>query len=99
QLQESLNIIWGVQLRPDLTWKYSLVRRLYCFVLVIVGGVVLLLSQIAAAYLAAATAYLQELFVSPPWVWQCLNFAVSVGFTSLLFAVVFFAVPDAEIHW
>jgi membrane protein len=44
QLQQALNVVWGVQTRPDVSWRQTVKNRLWSFAMVLVIGFLLLVS-------------------------------------------------------
>jgi membrane protein len=97
QLKESLNTIWNVQQRPGSTlWNFV---RSYVISLgaVISLGFLLLVSLVITALLAAAGKYWGS--QTPTTVLQVLNFVISFGFITLLFAMMFKWLPDAHVRW
>jgi membrane protein len=97
QLKESLNTIWNVQQRPGSTlWNFV---RSYVISLaaVISLGFLLLVSLVITALLAAAGKYWGS--EMPTTVLQSLNFVISFGFITLLFAMMFKWLPDTHVRW
>jgi membrane protein len=86
QLTTSLNIIWGASPRPF--WR----RRLVALFSVLTLAILFILS-IALSALAAI-----------PWpgqgtvIWQWLNFSVGLGITTLLFWLLYHAIPNVTVH-
>lgn len=103
ELQNSLNRIWNVQPKPltglGAQLKRLLVRRLLSFGMILGIGFVLLVSLILNALFAVVKEYLAALLTLPPFVLQLINFAISFGITTLLFALMFKILPDVENAW
>jgi membrane protein len=100
QLKLSLNDIWKIKPNPDAKiWKVVLDRVLsFAFVLVI--GFLLLVSFIITAAINALNDYIDN--VLPDilvYVTYALDFALSIGIISVLFALMFKYLPDAKIKW
>lgn len=99
QLQDALNTVWNVKAKPN-TGIWTFIRkRLLSFGMVLVIGFLLLVSLILSAILAG----INKLEINPlpgfTSLWQFLNFGISFGFISLLFALIYKYLPDAKIRW
>lgn len=100
QLKVSINEIWNIEPKPKVkVWKVVTDRALsLAFILVI--GFLLLISFIITAALSILTDYIRE--VLPElllYVAYTLDFFLSMGLISLLFALMFKYLPDAKIPW
>lgn len=103
ELQNSLDMIWGVKPRPIKKFteriKRFAVNRLLSFSLVLGIGFLLLASLVLSAILTAFGEYLSDIW-SVPSIWlQALNFVISFGIITLLFATIFKILPDVKIAW
>jgi membrane protein len=102
ELQDSLNTVWGLRLKPGGTIRSILRTRLLSFAMVVSIGFILLVSLVVSAALSALSAYLDRLWPGPPlvgYLLQALNLIVSFGITTLLFALIYRVLPDARIAW
>jgi len=97
ELQTALNAIWRVKARPGSGVKKMLFRRLVSFGLVIGVGFVLLVSLVVSAGLAALDRYVGNAFPVIEVVWTGLNVLVSLGVITLLFAMIYQFLPDADL--
>jgi membrane protein len=97
QLQDALNTIWEVKAKPDRGILWILRERFLSFTLVLGIGFLLLISLVISTALNA----LGDNFIdsAPDLVLQLVNFVVSFGFITLLFALIFKVLPDARIRW
>ncbi|MGH8022593.1 MAG: YihY/virulence factor BrkB family protein [Limisphaerales bacterium] len=96
QLQDSLNAIWNVRLKSSGIRSF-LRYRLVSFVALLAIGFLLLVSLIVSATLDAAAAWMTgntHLFL-----WRIIDFFVSLGIITLLFAMIFKWLPDVKISW
>jgi membrane protein len=99
QLQDALNSVWGVRRRAGRGLRNFIKARLLSFALLAGIGFLLLVSPILDAGLSGLGKFM---FGSPPAqeiVWQGVNFVVSFGVITLLFAMLFKVLPDAKIAW
>jgi membrane protein len=100
QLQISLNQIWEVKVTAKKMWLKNLKDRLFSFGLIISIGFLLLISLLLTAALSAfgdwIKAHLPDFML---YVFFLLNFIISFGIISVLFALMFKILPDAVIRW
>jgi membrane protein len=99
QLQDSLNVIWEVQPRPDLGIKGVLRTRLLSFLLILGIGVLLLLFLIASAIIAGFSEIIGDLFPGAAIVIFLANLLLTFAVVTLLFAMMYKVLPDAKIQW
>ena len=99
QLQQSLNLIWKVKLKPT-TGVWAIVRqRLLSFSMVLVIAFLLLVSLVLGAAISALGTFLGSRLPGGEAFWQVLNAVISFGVTSLLFAAIFKILPDIKLGW
>ena len=97
QLKDALNTVWEVQEQPGQgVWQFM--RSYVVSLAAVLGlGFLLLVSLVVTAGLAAvgkyAAPYMQE------WVLHLISILVSLSVISLLFAMMFKWLPDAEVNW
>lgn len=102
QLQKSLNKIWEVQPKPGngiKGIKHFLRKRFLSFSMVLVIAFLLLVSLVISTMLVILGNYLRDLIPGFTYLWQLLNFLISFGIVTLLFAMIFKILPDAKIAW
>lgn len=99
QLKDAMNTIWGIKVKPGGGVKTFVRKRLLAFSLVLVIGFLLLVSLVLSAAVAAATKWLGDAMPMPGHVFGVLSFVISVGVVTLLFAMIFKILPDAEVRW
>jgi membrane protein len=99
QLQDSLNTIWEVAPKPGRGIKGIIKDRILSFGMVLGIGFLLLVSLILSAVLAALGNYLGGMMPGLQFLWSILNFLLSFGVISLLFALMFKFLPDVKITW
>jgi membrane protein len=97
QLKDAMNTVWDVETPPGAgVWRFI---RTYLFSLagVLALGFLLLISMLVSTMLAAAGKYLAPYL--PEALMQIVGFAVSFVVISLLFAMMFKWMPDADVQW
>ncbi|MEB3830340.1 YihY/virulence factor BrkB family protein [Phormidium sp. CCY1219] len=99
QLQDALNTIWDVKPKPDEGVKKLLKTRVLSFAMVVAIGFLLLASLVVSAALAAIGKYFDNLVPELMFLWQTLNFVISLGVITLLFAMIYKVLPDVKIAW
>lgn len=99
QLQDSLNTIWEVAPKPGRGIKGIVKDRILSFGMVLGIGFLLLVSLILSTVLAALGNYLGGMMPGLQFVWSILNFSLSFGVITLLFALMFKFLPDVKITW
>lgn len=99
QLQDSLNVIWKAKPKVTSGLLAFLRQRFLSFTMVLGIGFLLLVSLVLSAALAVVGKYLGD-FV-PGWVilGHLINILVSVGFITVLFAMIYKLLPDTPIAW
>lgn len=99
ELQDSLNTIWGVELKPRTGIKATIRERFLSFGMILVIGFLLLVSLILGAVISALGNVFSGLLPGMEFLWQVVNFVVSFGVTTLLFALIYKVLPDAKFAW
>lgn len=99
-LQSSLNHIWRVEPNPRGGLLAGFLRdRVLSFALVLTVGFLLLVSLVASAMIAALSEHLKGRLPEMAWLWQTLDLAISFGFVTFLFMMIYRFLPDAELTW
>jgi membrane protein len=99
QLQDSLNEIWEVKPKPGQGIWGFIRHRLLSFAMLMGIAFLLLTSLLLSAGLSATGKYFSNYFGGMTAIFQVLHFALSFGILTLLFALMFKYVPDAEVSW
>jgi membrane protein len=99
ELQDSLNTIWEVAPKPGQGVKAVVKQRFTSFAMVLGIGFLLLVSLGLSTALAAVGGYLGQLLPNLDIVVRLLNFAISFGVITLLFAMIYRILPDVKIAW
>lgn len=98
-LQDALNTMWEVAPKPKQGILGFIKSRFFSFAMVIVVGFLLLVSLVISAALVALNEWSLALLPGFEVVFQILNVITSFLVITLLFALLFKYVPDAEIKW
>ncbi|MDJ0736495.1 MAG: YihY/virulence factor BrkB family protein [Nostocaceae cyanobacterium] len=99
QLQEALNSVWEVKAKPKQGIMNFVRKRILSFSAVLGIGFLLLVSLIISAGLSALNQYVSGLIPGLEIIWQLLNFLISFGIVTLLFALIYKFLPDVKIQW
>jgi len=99
-MQLSLNDIWDIRQDPESNILKLLIDRTVSFGFVLVIGFLLLISFVVSALLTALSGFLATIW-EPAYVMaaQILDYTISIGVISLLFALMFRYLPDARVTW
>src|SRR5437764_5466090 len=99
QLQDALNTIWKVNAKPGGgIWK--LIRDRFLSLTMVLGiGFLLLISMVLTTALTAVTGAMGNRLPISEGLMHVLNFVVSFGVITLLFAMIFKVLPDVKVKW
>lgn len=99
-IQDSINKIWGLKPKPKKGWLKMLRNRFLSFSVIASLGFLLLvslgISAIIEALMNRFTAKYPDVAVIIVYI---VNLLLTLGITSLIFAVIFRVLPDADIKW
>lgn len=99
QLQGAMNEIWRVKAKPGNAIGKFLKQRLVALTIVVGIAFLLLVSLTLSALLAGLQNYLDSVLPGSVTLWRILNVVLSLGISTVLFALIFRIVPDAVIAW
>jgi membrane protein len=100
QLQYALNRVWRVKAAPRAQLIMTFIKqRLLSFALVLSVGFLLMVSLVISAVLATLHMYLDERVDTVAFLWSGLDLAISFSLATVLIAMMFKYLPDAEIEW
>lgn len=99
QLKNGLNLVWGIESDPDEGVAGVIRDRLLAILMVMGIGFLLLLSLAVSAVLAALNDFLSEMIPIVGGFLPLLDFFVTLAIITLLFAIIFKTLPDAELVW
>jgi membrane protein len=99
ELQDTLNEMWGVD-KKETSGVFGFIRaRLLSFAMIGVIAFLLLVSLVVSAGLAAAGAFAKDRLPAGEALFHAVNFVVSFGVITFLFAAIFKILPDAKVPW
>ena len=100
QLQQILNKMWEVKPHPKQKILKLIRDRVFSFGLILAVGFLLLVSLVVSAALSAISVWASGYFTeSLKILFSILDFIVSLGVVTLLFASIYKFLPDAKISW
>lgn len=99
ELQAALNTVWDVAPKPGRGIWGVVKDRFFSFTLVVGVAFLLLVSLIVSAALTWAGQFFTHALPGGAVVWQVLNFCISFGVVTALFALMFKTLPDVRIEW
>lgn len=99
QLQDALNTVWSVRRMPGRGLRNFVTDRLLSFALIVGIGFLLIVSLILSAALSALGKFMAGRLPAQESLWQALNFLISFGVITFLFALIFKVLPDVRIAW
>jgi membrane protein len=97
ELQHALNTIFQVKTDPQSSITALLKRRVLSFGLAITMGFLLVVSLAVSAALSAVSTLLHA--ESAAMIWQAVDMLLSVGSITLLFALIYWFLPDVKLRW
>lgn len=98
-LQDALNTIWRSPPYTGESWQEMVKRRLFSFGTVLATGFIMLVSLTLSASLTWLGENASHLITWPPGVWETLNFLLTFGVITFLFAIIFKLLPDVIVRW
>ena len=103
ELTDALNTIWRVQGDPrqsGIASLFSMIKmRTLAFVMVLGAGFLLLMLVFVSTWIAAVEKFFRELLPMPPSVLDGVNFLLSFFVMTVIFAVIYKALPNVRLKW
>lgn len=100
EIQDSINTIWKLRVRPKKSWFIMLRTRLLSFSLVVGLGFLLMVSLIINSLVEGLMDRLTQIFPDMTVIFvYVVNLLITLFLISLLFAIIFKVLPDAVIRW
>lgn len=100
QLQKSLNYVWEVEANPDSGIKKLIFDRASSLGLILVIAFLLLITLVLSAAISMVGVWIENHFGEYLlYLVRAINFLISIGIVTLLFAIMFKVLPDVDISW
>lgn len=99
QLQNSLNMIWQVETKPNQGILNIIRKRFLSFSAVLGIGFLLLVSLLTSAVISGLSNYMSSFLPGADWLWQGINMGISFVVIAFSFALMFKYLPDVKIQW
>ena len=100
QLQYALNRVWRVKAAPRTALIMTFIKqRILSFALVLSVGFLLMVSLVISAVLGTLHTYLDARLAEAAFFWNGLDLMISFALATVLIAMMFKYLPDAEIEW
>ena len=100
QMQNSLNQFWGVTAKPSRSGVgVFLLTRLLSLGVVLIIGFLLLTSLVMSMGILAVIRYAESWMPIPALVVSAIDLALSLGTSTLLYAMIFKILPDVRLEW
>jgi membrane protein len=99
-MQDTLNIIWNVKIKPGNNLIKLLRDRILSFAMVLVIAFLLLVSMVIHVIIEAFSHVMSQYFKQiTVIIIQVLNYGISLAVVTFLFAMIFKFLPDVKIRW
>lgn len=99
QLQEAVTIIWDCPPKKR-GWKHTILRYALLFALVLLSSALLIASLVASAIVSQGSERISQFIgIEFPWLLSIVNTIVSLGLSTVLFALLFRVLPDTRVEW
>ena len=100
EIQDSINDIWGLKAKAKSGWPKMVKNRLLSFGIIGSLGFLLLVSLAITALIETLNKELKNIFPGiTVIIFYIINLLLTLGVTTILFAVIFKVLPDAKIKW
>ncbi len=100
EIQDSINMIWGLKTKPGAGFVKLLLTRLLSFSVIVTMGFLLLVSLVINALIEGFMTHLQHMFPHLAVIFVYIfNLILTFAVTTSLFAIIFRMLPDAKIKW
>jgi membrane protein len=100
EMQDSINMIWGLKAKPKSAWWSLIKTRLLSFGVIASLGFLLLVSLAISGLIEALSNRLMNYFPDITLIlFYIINLVINFGVIASLFAVIFRVLPDARIKW
>ncbi len=98
-LRDTLDMVWGVRLRPDISWGNLARVYLKSFLVMLLVGPLFVVTVLLSGAVSAVVSALGGWVPVPANMNEFVNFGITVAVGTLMFGVVYKVLPDVDIHW
>jgi membrane protein len=100
EIQDSINVIWGLKAKPKKNWVKYLKNRFLSFSVIVSLGFLLLITLFISSIIELISSKLSLYFPDATIiVFYIFNLLLTIGISTLIFATIFKVLPDAIIKW
>lgn len=100
EIQDSLNLMWGLKPKPKKGWILMLINRLMSFSMLLVLAFIMLVSLILTTLIETFIHFLASEFSQESIkIFGYLNYVVILAAVSTLFMFIFKFLPDGRVRW
>jgi membrane protein len=100
EIQDSINSIWGVKAKPKAGIMKLIMTRLLSFGMIASLGFLLLVSLVVTTVVESIGHRLEKMFPDIAVILlYIINLILTLGITTILFAIIFKVLPDIRIKW
>ncbi|MDI6400854.1 YihY/virulence factor BrkB family protein [Balneolaceae bacterium ANBcel3] len=100
QLKESLNNIWNVTVKKEVSgFKRFIINRILALALILIFASMFILSMVMEVMLKTLASYLDPVIPGGVEIWTMLNSVFSFVVLIMLFSIIFKMLPDIKVRW
>lgn len=99
ELRDSLNAIWGVEVKPGKGFKVFFISRIFSFLILLIIGLLLVVSLIAGTLLSVLDSFLSDLIGNVIPLLHIIDMLFSFLLVTLMFAVIMKILPSVKVEW
>jgi membrane protein len=100
EMQDSINTIWELKVKPNKGWLTMIINRLLSFSVIISLGFLLLVSLSITALIEGFSDHLRSIYPQVAVIiFYVVNLLITFLITAFIFAIIFKVLPDAKIKW
>jgi membrane protein len=100
EIQDSINIIWGIRAKPKKNWISYFKNRFLSFSVIVSLGFLLLITLLISSLIELVSNKLSLYFPDVTLVvFYIINLLLTISISTLIFGTIFKVLPDAKIEW
>lgn len=100
EIQDSINILWGIKAKPKKNWVNYLKNRFLSFSVIVSLGFLLLTTLLISSLIELVSHKLSLYFPDITIiVFYIINLLLTISISTLIFGTIFKVLPDAKIKW